>query len=105
MRYLIWISKVVRGWAQAWGDQQVDNYLAFYSRGFLTPGNTRRTEWEAQRRQRLSEPRFIELSVDFLASELIDDGRGWIEFRQGYRSDRFEDTVNKRLELIREDGV
>ncbi|MEM7582333.1 MAG: hypothetical protein AAF560_03050 [Acidobacteriota bacterium] len=98
------LAKVVRGWAQAWGDQRVDDYLAFYSRGFLTPGNMRRGDWEAQRRQRLSGPRFIELTVDFLASELIDDSRGWIEFRQEYRSDRFRDAVTKRLELIREDG-
>jgi len=94
----------VREWAQAWADQRVDDYLGFYSRGFLTPDTLSREAWEVQRRERLSKPRFIKLSVDFLASRWIDAGRGWVEFRQSYWSDTFSDTVVKRLELIHEDG-
>ncbi len=98
------MAALVRQWAQAWSDQQVDDYLACYSRGFLPPGNLSRETWEAQRRQRITRPRFVKLSVEFLESEFIDGGRGWIRFRQSYWSNTFSDTVTKKLELILEDG-
>ncbi len=99
------MAAVVRNWAQAWSDQRVDDYLAHYSRGFLTPRGMSRSAWEAQRRQRISRPRFIKLSLEFLRSRFIDSGRGWIELRQSYWSNTFNDTVTKRLELIHEDGT
>ncbi len=98
------MAALVRDWAQAWSDQQVDDYLACYSRGFLPPGNLSREAWEAQRRQRITRPRFVKLSLEFLESEFIDAGRGWIRFRQSYWSSTFNDKVTKKLELIREDG-
>ena len=97
------MAALVRNWAQAWSDQRVDPYLAFYSRGFLPSGGVSRERWEAQRQQRISRPGFIKLSVVFLESGMIDAGRGWIRFSQSYWSDRYRDTVSKRLELIRED--
>lgn len=99
------MAAVVRDWAQAWADQRVDDYLAHYSRGFLTPRNLSREDWEAQRRHRISRPRFIKLSLEFLRSRFIDAGRGWIELRQSYWSNTYNDTVIKRLELIHEDGA
>ncbi len=98
------MAKLVRDWAQAWSDQRADDYLACYSRGFLTPGNVSREAWEAQRRRRLQRPRFVKLSIEFLESEFIDASRGWIRFRQSYWSNTYGDTVIKKLELIREGG-
>ena len=98
------MAALVRDWAQAWSDQRADDYLSFYSRGFLTPGNVGRDAWEAGRRRRIERPLFIKLSLEFLESEFIDSGRGWIRFRQSYWSNSFHDTVIKKLELIREDG-
>ncbi len=98
------MAALVREWAQAWSDQRVDDYLAFYSRGFLPPGSLSRDEWQALRRQRLTRPEFIKLSLVFRGSGFIDAGRGWIEFEQSYWSNAFSDTVIKRLELIQEDG-
>ncbi|MEM7351527.1 MAG: hypothetical protein AAF657_12015 [Acidobacteriota bacterium] len=98
------MAAVVREWAQAWSDQRVEDYLAFYSRGFLPTGGAGRSVWEAQRRRRVSRPSFIKLELHFLKSRLIDASRGWIEFEQSYWSDTFRDTVVKRLELIHEEG-
>ncbi len=98
------MAALVRDWAQAWSDQRADDYLGYYSRGFLTPANVDREAWEAARRRRIEAPRFIKLSLEFLESEFIDAGRGWIRFRQFYWSNSFNDTVIKKLELIREDG-
>ncbi len=98
------MAALVRDWAQAWSDQRADDYLSCYSRGFLIPGNISREAWEAGRRRRIARPKFIKLSLEFLESEFIDAGRGWIRFRQSYWSNSFNDTVVKKLELILEDG-
>jgi len=98
------MAALARDWAQAWSDQRADDYLGFYSRGFLIPGGMSREGWESQRRRRISRPSFIKLSLEFEASSFIDAGRGWIRFRQSYWSNSFSDVVTKRLELIREDG-
>ncbi len=98
------MAALVRNWAQAWSDQRVDDYLGYYSRGFLTPGNVSRESWEAGRRRRIERPRFIKLSLEFLESEFIDSSRGWIRFRQFYWSNGYNDVVIKKLELIVEDG-
>ena len=98
------MAALVRNWAQAWSDQRVDDYLGFYSRGFLTPGNVSREAWETGRRRRIGRPRFIKLSLEFLESEFIDSSRGWIRFRQFYWSNGYNDVVIKKLELIVEDG-
>lgn len=98
------MAALVRDWAQAWSDQRADDYLGYYSRGFLTPGGVSREAWEAGRRRRIEGPLFIKLSLEFLESEFIDAGRGWIRFRQSYWSNSFNDTVIKKLELIREGG-
>ncbi len=98
------MAALVRDWAQAWSDQRAGDYLGYYSRGFLTPGSVDREAWEAGRRRRIEGPRFIKLSLEFLESEFIDAGRGWIRFRQSYWSNSFNDTVVKKLELIREGG-
>ncbi len=98
------MASLVRSWAQAWSDQRVDDYLASYSSGYLPPGGMPRDRWQDQRRQRITRPRFIKLSLVFLESERISDSRGSIQFSQSYWSDTYRDTVTKRLELIRDAG-
>ena len=98
------MAALTRDWAQAWSDQRIDDYLAFYSRGFLPANGMSREAWEAQRRRRVAAPEFIKLSLEFLDSSFIDADRGWIRFRQSYWSNTFSDVVTKRLELIQEDG-
>ena len=80
----------------------MDDYLGSYSNGFLPPGGMSRDSWQDRRRQRITRPRFIKLSLVFLESEKISDSRGWIQFSQSYWSDTYRDTVTKRLELIRD---
>ncbi len=48
----------VNAWAAAWADQRVDDYIAAYSGDYSTPGLSR-SEWERQRRDRLTRPEYI----------------------------------------------
>ncbi len=85
----------VKSWAKAWGDQDVQAYLAHYDNTYTTYGLTRQ-EWLAQRRIRLTQRSFI--NVDVSNFRVADRGDQFaVTFEQRYRSDSFDDTIRKRL--------
>ncbi len=96
--------EMAQAWAQAWADQRVEDYLAFYSHEFRPPRGLARGDWEKQRRSRITRPQFIKLSLIFQQSRTAAEDWGWIKFRQSYWSNTYRDTVVKRLELLREEG-
>lgn len=95
--------QTVRDWADAWSAQDPDRYLAYYADSYSPEGGVSRSAWASTRRQRLTEPRFIQVEVDSLEFQREQD-RAVVTFRQSYRSDTFRDVVEKRLSLIAVDG-
>ena len=91
------IWQTVQSWADAWSGQQADLYLSFYDAGFVPPGGSSRSDWEALRRRRLEAPEYIEISLALLEVELPSPNRAIARFVQSYESDRFSDTVTKAL--------
>ncbi len=63
-----------------------------------------RSEWEAQRRLRLSRPAFVTVTLDQL-SAAVEGEMASVGFVQTYESDTFGDEVTKSLILIREEGA
>jgi len=98
------VSKAVLGWAQAWSKKDVDAYLAYYARDFKTPNGEPRGEWEKARRQRITAPKHIEVSVDGIKVSAIDANSAKISFRQHYRSDSLKVDSRKTLVMVRVDG-
>jgi predicted nucleic acid-binding Zn-ribbon protein len=94
----------VRAWAAAWSDQRTEDYLSFYAPGFRPPGGLSRDAWEAQRRQRLSRPSYIRVTITALSAELADDGTVRATFGQDYESNAFADSVTKVLTLTERQG-
>ncbi len=91
-------------WAEAWSQQRVDDYLAFYSRDFQVPEQRSRTEWEEERRERIEKPSFIDLSLSAVQAVFLDPQRVSIRFRQRYRSATYEDVVLKVVVMGWEEG-
>ena len=95
----------VNAWAKAWSAKDVDGYLAFYGKEFKTPGGEARADWEKSRRQRISAPKTISVTVDAPKVSISADGRASVTFRQGYRSDVIKTaTTTKTLVLAKTDG-
>lgn len=93
----------VESWRSAWSEQDVDGYLAAYSRDYQ-PRNMTRDAWLAQRRERLLAPASIQVTLSGLAIDVSGD-QASVGFRQRYRSDSYEDEVRKTLTLRPEDGA
>ena len=99
------VIEAVNAWAKAWSARDVDGYLAFYAKDFRTPGGQSRADWEKTRRQRISAPKTIAVTVDAPKVSLAADGQARVTFRQGYRSDLIKgSTTTKTLVLARIDG-
>ena len=99
------VLDAVNAWAKAWSSKDVDGYLAFYAKDFKTPGGEPRAAWEKARRQRISAPKSIVVTVDAPKVTHTAEGRTQVTFRQGYRSDVIKTaTATKTLVLARIDG-
>lgn len=94
----------LRRWAAAWSTQDVETYLSFYAPGFDPGADLSRGAWETQRRQRLTNPDTIEVTLaDFQVRELSGN-RVEVEVMQEYRSDRYADRTRKLFVLVAAEG-
>jgi Flp pilus assembly protein TadD len=98
------VLEAVAAWADAWSRKDVDAYLAAYAKGFRTPKGQSRSDWEKQRRTRLTAPKSIVVELDFARVVDKGDGRISVTFRQDYRSDLFSGTAMKTLLMDKSDG-
>jgi hypothetical protein len=98
------VEAAVRAWASAWSDQRVDDYLAFYSDRFQPAGGLGRSDWEAQRRDRLLRPQSIKVTLAEVTVTHLAPDLALLTFRQTYDADSYRDQVTKTLELALEDG-
>ncbi|MDH4275597.1 MAG: tetratricopeptide repeat protein [Gammaproteobacteria bacterium] len=92
------VQEMLTAWAHAWSKADADHYLKFYAPQFVLPDGVARGDWEAQRRARLSSPRFIEVKLRQVdVRPLEESSLALANFDQLYRSDNFTDTVKKFL--------
>jgi tetratricopeptide (TPR) repeat protein len=95
------VLKAVNGWAKAWSDNDVENYLAHYASDFQTPKGVSRVDWESQRKVRIAKPRKIQVDIESPKVSFNDKGRVTVTFRQHYRSDALKVTSAKTLVMVK----
>jgi len=95
------VLATVQGWARAWSTKDVDQYLSHYSRDFSTPGGEAWDAWAATRRERITRPKAIKVSVDSPKVDFESDKRAVVRFRQSYQSDSLRSTGEKKLTLVK----
>jgi tetratricopeptide (TPR) repeat protein len=99
------VLEAVTAWAAAWSRKDAHAYLASYAKDFRTPKGEVRSDWEKQRRERVTAPKSIAVRIDFTRVVDKGDGRVSVTFRQDYRSDVFSGSAMKTLLMGKsEDG-
>lgn len=93
------ILGAVQNWSRAWANQDVNGYLASYSPEFNPPNGLSPRKWSAGRRDRLSRPGSIQLTIQTPEVVMIDPFTAEVTFRQKYRADNYRDSVQKRLTM------
>ena len=97
------VLEAVNAWAKAWSAKNVDGYLAAYARDFQPPKGESRDDWARVRRQRISAPKSISVTVES-PKVSIGDGQASVTFRQGYRSEVIKSSSTKTLILVKSEG-
>lgn len=98
------IAQVLNAWSTAWSGKQVNRYLAFYAPDFKLPGGGSRAAWAAQRRERISKPKSIRVTVESPQISLTDATHAKVVFKQSYRSDSLQSSGRKTLLLVKTGG-
>ena len=91
-------------WRNAWQSRDVKGYLSMYSKHFKPAKKLSRKTWEKKRRGSLTRPKYIVVGIENLIVEMKSDSKAVATFIQDYTSDRYADTVNKKLVLVKEGG-
>jgi tetratricopeptide (TPR) repeat protein len=94
------VEAAVRAWAKAWADKNMDGYFAAYSKEFSLPAKLSRSDWESERRQRITGKNSISVRLENL-SVTVTGGKAVAKFRQDYRADSFSATSRKTLDLVK----
>ncbi len=92
------VIAAVGNWAKAWSNQDVEAYLSHYAPDFTTAG-LGRSDWEQQRRERLTRPKFIMVAIDEPVVSFSGDNTAQVRFRQHYQSDTIDSKGYKTLTL------
>ncbi|MEO2175797.1 MAG: hypothetical protein ABGY96_17030 [bacterium] len=97
------VESMIDLWAAAWSDQNVVQYLAYYSDDFDIPDRQSRTTWEKLRRSRITRPRTISVSVDYEKLEVTQPNVVNVQLNQKYRSNLYKDRARKQI-IVKKEG-
>ncbi len=97
------VIATVGNWAEAWSRQDVEAYLSHYAPDFA-PGQLSHSDWEKQRRARLTGPKFIMVAIDEPVVSFSGDSSAEVRFLQHYQSDTINSKGYKTLTLSKLGG-
>ncbi len=92
----------LENWKDSWENGDIKSYFDAYSDSFIPSSQTSLTRWKKKRETSLTRPKFIHIDLINPVIEMIQPGTVTITFQQIYESDRYADTVIKKLTLNRE---
>lgn len=98
------VLQLLVNWSTAWSRKNVGAYLAFYDPEFKPSHRLSRAQWERERRARILNKKFIDLSIQ-RPSVTVHGDRATVRFRQFFASDRLFEEAEKSLELGKRDGM
>jgi tetratricopeptide (TPR) repeat protein len=90
----------VHAWAKAWAARDVKSYLAYYGKEFDPPGSMKRSDWEEERRHRISSKSNISIKLENL-TVTADGNKAVAKFHQIYKASGLAVSSNKTLDLVK----
>lgn len=94
------VEAVVKAWASAWSAKDVKTYLGLYGKDFSPPSGMSRSNWEEERRQRITGKTTISVKLDGL-SVAVSGSKATAKFRQDYKANGLAVSSRKSLELVK----
>ncbi len=92
------VESAVMAWAQAWSAKDMASYLAAYGADFDPPGKQSRSDWEQDRKDRITGKTHISVKLTDLNIK-INGNEAQARFRQAYKADSLSVSSRKTLLL------
>ncbi len=92
------LIQFVKNWANAWSEQQFDQYVSAYSASYRGEYPDHE-EWLKQRRKRVVRADKIKVSLSNFKVKSNSPDIAVIDFHQAYQSSTYHDNVLKRIQL------
>lgn len=100
------VKQFLQSWVIAWGDSEVNDYIEHYATFESPRPDMTRSQWEAERKNRLTRNEDIAVTLELDSMGISDSGDVDVIFLQNYVSDSYHDVVKKQLFLQRSpDGL
>ena len=98
------VSDAVDRWASAWSNKDLDKYLASYAQNFKPAKGETRQAWELSRRERVSKPSSINVTLSNQQITLTDGNYAKVTFKQTYKAAGKPIQTDKTL-MMKKTGV
>lgn len=92
------IAEALAAWAAAWSSHDLRAYLNSYAATFRPGDSISHDEWAAKRRARINGAQQINVGITNVKVNLKDASHATTTFHQSYRSDAYQDEVEKMLD-------
>ncbi len=95
------VTKALAAWAEAWSSKDVKAYLSHYGSDFHPPKGASRSDWEAERKDRIAgKPGKISVTYD-QPNILINGDKATVKFRQHYKASSLNTSTSKTIIFVR----
>jgi murein L,D-transpeptidase YafK len=96
------IIDFVEKWRKSWVEKDIKTYMSCYSDNFRS-GALNKNSWRQKKTYLNKKYEFIQVGIDNLVVERTDK-KAKVSFFQKYKSDRYQTSGTKTLQLVMEDG-
>lgn len=98
------VLATVEAWAKAWSEKDVAGYLKFYAPDLVLAKGESRKSWENTRRDRISKPKSISVTIGTPDVKQLDSSNAKVTFKQQYRATSFNSETWKTLMMVKSNG-
>lgn len=93
-------EKIIRDWASYWSSKDFASYVAAYNDDYK--GNkASHKAWVDYRRSRVLKPGLVRVDINAVQLRQLTSQTAVVDFDQSYRSSNYQDSVRKRINLIK----
>jgi Flp pilus assembly protein TadD/ketosteroid isomerase-like protein len=94
------VEASVHAWAKAWSTKDLNGYLGAYGKDFDPPGKQSRSQWEDERRKRITGKSSISVKLEKLVVT-VSGNKANVKFKQDYKANALAVSSRKTLEMVK----
>ena len=100
------VKSIINDWSTAWENKDVESYLSYYIDDYTSEYFDSHQLWKKDRENRIKNKSSIKILISNIDIEFnIEESEiAFVKFIQNYESDKYKDSVTKKITLIKENN-